>query len=190
MEQKIWKKLLLKYKWVTILSLFSVLTSSNANASSCKVDLGIKTEAFESENCIDKVNFWVVQSCGTKKFCKVSDKFLVKAHNFKCPKNTGTPKLICYSVPKIKFNSSAFIIAKDDDLVNINSGSVFYDLSNNSILKNKMAIATSEGIDDKKIVAFRNSEFDTVSVCATNIETLNTKYLQLQSENFFDECKF
>jgi hypothetical protein len=131
MELRIWKNRLSKYRWEMMFLLCFVISES-ALASSCKVDLGASVESYESENCIEKENYWIVQSCSTKLFCKVTNKDLVKTHKYKCPKSTGNPKLSCFTFPKTKFNSSAFKIISVDDIKELSkiekhsSGFVFY----------------------------------------------------------------
>jgi hypothetical protein len=176
--------------------LLCFVISESALASSCKVDLGASVESYESENCIEKENYWIVQSCSTKLFCKVTNKDLVKTHKYKCPKSTGNPKLSCFTFPKTKFNSSAFKIISVDDIKELSkiekhsSGFVFYEASSESSSKNIQAKVNSEPITGNELRAFGSKDMETVKVCASNTENFNTIFLISQSDDTYEECKF
>jgi hypothetical protein len=178
-----------------IFLLFSVLQFSQGYAKSCKVDLGDKVEAFESENCTEKDTHWVVQACNTKKFCKVSNKKLVTAHQFKCPKTTGNPKLDCISVPSSNFDDSTFSKIKNADFNKTTtkelpkSDNVFFYFDKRVDKDFFQKQARWVGLDKNKIIAYGSSDNTAISVCASNIEVLNTKYFKSVANDSIEECK-
>lgn len=173
-----------------------VILNKTAYAGSCKIDLGASVEAYESENCIEKDKYWIVQSCSTKMFCKVFSKDSVKPHNYKCPKTTGNPKVACFTIPKNKFDSSAFkvVILKDinelSEKEKKSTGFVFYQASNVSSSRNIQAKVNSEPIAEDELRAFGSKDMEIVKVCANNTEAFNKKFLLAQSDETYEECKF
>lgn len=165
-------------------------------AQSCKVDLGDKVEAFESEKCFEENNYWVIQSCATKKICKVSDKSKVSRHRYKCPKRTGNPIVACLTVPRKTFNTTKFSVIKMESkngqpvIANERNGWPFYDYDTTPDSSVSARRILSSNNQQSELVAVGSIKSDSVQVCGADFESVTENFLKSQNENVLEECQF